>query len=298
MSHFDAFIMVDWSANNTPKIGKDSIWIAATGGVLENPKTRRQARDLVHRLLATHVQAGRRVLVGFDFAYGYPSGFSDALRLNGSPTAWRRIWEFLRGFIRDDDANENNRFEAAASINETCGCPPGPFWACPTGSATAALKATKPKFPFNTQHHALAEYRHTDQALRQRGDQVHSVWKLFTAGSVGSQVLTGIPVVAALRDERTFAPFSKVWPFETGFVERVCPDKGPFVLHAEIWPGIVKPRPEVHKVRDAAQVFTLVEYLSGLDQQGKLGDLFKAPQGLDPIALRTCLDEEGWILGA
>jgi hypothetical protein len=298
MSLFDAIVIVDWSANNTPKVGKDSIWVAATGGVLKNPKTRHEARDLLQSLLVTHVRAERRVLVGFDFGYGYPSGFSDALCLNGAPSPWRRTWEYLRRFVLDDSANQNNRFQAAAVINERCGRPPGPFWACPAARLTAALKPTKPKFPFDTKDRSLSEYRHTEQALHRRGSQVHSVWKLYTAGSVGGQVLTGIPVVAALRDDPALAPFSKVWPFETGFSEGVCPDKGPYVLHAEIWPGIVTPKPEAHEVRDAAQVLTLMEHLAGLDRQGKLEDLFKAPKALGPAALQNCLDEEGWILGA
>ena len=65
-------------------------------------------------------------------------------------------------------------------------------------------------------------------------------WKLFYNGSVGGQALTGIPYVYKLRQQPGLAYVSRVWPFETGFTQIPVSENDPFILHAEIWPGVVQ----------------------------------------------------------
>ena len=55
-----------------------------------------------------------RLLIGFDFPMGYPTGF--AARLTGTPQA-RAVWRWLAARISDGPKNANNRFEVAAAIN-------------------------------------------------------------------------------------------------------------------------------------------------------------------------------------
>ena len=43
--------------------------------------------------LRQFVAGGERVLVGFDFPYGYPAGFAAALDLTGPP--WLAVWRYL-----------------------------------------------------------------------------------------------------------------------------------------------------------------------------------------------------------
>ena len=87
--YFDRYITVDWSANSKPKGGKDSIWVcthAADGeSSTANPRTRREAETVVREQLLRAVRMRQRVLVGFDFPYGYPAGFADALGFTGAP---------------------------------------------------------------------------------------------------------------------------------------------------------------------------------------------------------------------
>jgi hypothetical protein len=52
------------------------------------------------------------VFVGFDFPYGYPSGFSSALGLEGTMPAWRLTWDELARLVSDGPDNRNNRFGA------------------------------------------------------------------------------------------------------------------------------------------------------------------------------------------
>lgn len=94
---------------------------------------------------------------------------------------------------------------------------------------------------------------------------VQETWKLLGAGSVGNQALLRIPCVARLRERPNLAAFSRVWPFETGFSASSFPATGPFVLHAEIWPGAMRPDNELHPVRDAAQVLSLARCLAEAD---------------------------------
>jgi hypothetical protein len=71
---FDHYIMVDWSANSTPKTGKDSIWMCVGNHVgpsaAENKSTREQAVEWIFEVTRGCVESGGRVLVGFDFPFG------------------------------------------------------------------------------------------------------------------------------------------------------------------------------------------------------------------------------------
>jgi precorrin-8X/cobalt-precorrin-8 methylmutase len=266
MSLFDTYIAVDWSAASKPKRGADSVWLCKQGSPPENPNTRHDATERVRELLQEVVATGKRVLVGFDFPYGYPRGFAGLVAPGGRP-AWRRVWDALVGRIRDDRLNVNNRFEVAAELNVGG----GPFWGCPAGQARQELTVKRAiSFP----HLGLNELRATERGVR----GVQSAWKLSGAGSVGSQALLGIPRVASLRDDPALAAVSAVWPFE--------PTSAAQVVHVEIWPGLVEPTD--HRVRDAGQVEALVAHWARLDAAGRLAPLFQAP---------SSVAEEGWILG-
>jgi hypothetical protein len=298
---FDRYIFVDWSASARPARGRDSIWFA-TGTIDDlapkNPETREKATVDLRELLIRAAADEERVLIGFDFPYGYPAGFAAALGLDPSSAPWRATWSLLREYMHDGANNANRRFDDAAGLNRLIGSPPGPFWGHPQGFGNDAL-GWKVRFPFATRGgQRLSELRHTERHLRNIRRTAWPVWKLFGQGAVGSQTLLGIPRVAALRDDQTLAAFSLVWPFETGFTVEAVPDRGPFVLHAEIWPGVLEPDPGSHAVPDARQVLALVEWARSLDQEGHLAREFEAPPSLGSDQVKECIREEGWILGA
>jgi hypothetical protein len=127
--------MVDWSAANKPKKGKDSVWYCfydrMDGKLIpKNPPTRRQAADEVAAILYETTKQGKAVLVGLDFPFGYPAGFSLALGLTGKHP-WRAIWNELKKTINDDERNQNNRFEVAGSFNCRISGQAFPFWGRP-----------------------------------------------------------------------------------------------------------------------------------------------------------------------
>jgi len=310
-SLFDAYIAVDWSARSSPSRllpTRDAIWVgerftdASRGEILLDPhyfRTRQQAGNYIQQRLRVHVAERRRAFVGFDFSFAFPAGFAASLGYTGSEP-WRWIWSLLSDSIQDDDANRNNRFQIASDLNARCGSnTPGPFWGCPPANATVTLSPTMVRqfrYPYSAGTELnLERTRLTEHVL----PGVQSTWKLYGAGSVGGQALLGIPVVKRLRDDPAFAGVSRVWPFETGFSTTPTPSIGPSILHAEIWPGVVRDRLDrVFPIRDQAQVHAYVTWLADLDRRGELGELFANAGDGTVEGNRRCIREEGWILGA
>lgn len=307
---FDAYYCVDWSARNAPSPQApcaDAIWIGKrSSGPGEEPgetycRTREAAVRHLRARLRGHVEQGRRVLVGWDFPFGYPAGYVDSLGLAGPDPPWRRLWNELRRLVRDDELNASNRFQVAADLNARCGpSAPGPLWGCPPRNEAPTLARTSPGFPYPAGPtlpllpRALERLRLCDR--RARG--VQEVWKLLGSASVGSQALVGIPRVAALRDDPELAAVSQVWPFETSFVPEPVPGPGPYVLHTEVWPGLCRDRYDpALPIRDQAQVRAVAHWAEQLDAAGYLGTLFTRPAGLTDPEVRLCEQEEGWILG-
>ena len=305
---FDAYVFVDWSANNVPGPARprpDAIWVGeyapdSEPGCETYFQTRDAAAQHVASALEALVAARRRVLVGFDFPYGYPAGLARSLGLAGPASAWAQTWAELSRRVTDDVNNGSNRFEVASDLNARIGPEePGPFWGCPANRSTGVLHTTSPGFPYRVgEGIVLSRLRLADARM----PGVQEVWKLLGTGSVGSQALVGIPRVHWLRYHRDLQHVSRIWPFETGFTSIPASANGPFVLHAEIWPGIVSPLldqeiGDTGAIRDQAQVRLMCRWAAALDSQGKLGEQFDVPEGLTPAEIQQVVDEEGWILG-
>lgn len=268
---FDGYLMVDWSAAGTRKTGADSLWLAwlPRGGelVLENPATRLMAMARIGDILTG---AKGRVLAGFDFAFGYPSGTARALT---GEDDWRGLWALIADVVAEGDDNANNRFDAAAALNAKMGGG-GPFWGNGLKRDIVGLPRLRPqgygvKWP--------AQRRHGETIAR--GAQ--EVWKLNGVGSVGGQALTGIALLEGLRRETG----ARVWPFEAH-------DQGGHVL-AEIYPSLVAPHPD-EAVKDAGQVRAFAELVAALDRDERLERFLRAPSRMPPQVRR----EEAVMLGA
>src|SRR6516164_8630468 len=180
---------------------------------------------------------------------GYPAGFASRLGLSGPP--WRAVWEELARLVSDDEHNLNNRFDVAAAINERISGDKFPFWGCPVRPARNCLG---PKHHRGHEQNNLAERRLIDEYMT--GAQ--PCWKLLGAGSVGGQVLTGIPVVRTLRDDPRWRDGARIWPFETGL--RAQPDGA--LIMAEAYPSLWSVSPEAGEPKDAAQVRTVARHFA------------------------------------
>ncbi len=310
MPLFDVYFCIDWSGRGTPsprRPAADALWVGERSAGGEHSETYYRTRDrcteALRQRLREHAFAGKRVLVGFDFPLGYPAGLANALGHAEAAAQWLCVWRKLARRIQDDSANGNNRFEVAGELNRrVCGDsdavgekPPGPFWGCPRGRSVEGLAPRSPGFPYPLNEMDLLErWRLTDRRVR----GVQEAWKLLGTGSVGSQALLGIPRLLQLREDPYLRPFSRVWPFETGFAPRPTPDNGPCILYTEIWPGLVKERLDpTAPIRDQAQVRAVTAWAAEEDAGGDLGKWFDRPTGLAEPEIGAVEKEEGWILG-
>jgi precorrin-8X/cobalt-precorrin-8 methylmutase len=289
---FDSFVIVDWSAASQPKTGRDSIWICAVDrdGVerlVENPQTRHSAKILLRELLSDATARGERVLLGFDFPFGYPAGFAQRLGLQGAPP-WRAVWDEIAARLKDAENNSNDRFTVAAEFNRRVSNRAFPFWGCPARFTDDFLG---PKHHNGHAADGLAEKRLIDRWMV--GAQ--PCWKLAYTGSVGSQSLTGIPVVRALRDDPGWAQRARIWPFETGLA---VPDAAQIVF-AEVWPSWW--RGDIHgdygPPNDKAQVRTVARIFASADGTGALPMWFVGDPDLTAEQRRIVETEEAWTLG-
>ena len=285
---FDRHVVVDWSANSTPKLGRDSIWIGVhdrDGQVTTaNLATRRSAEAFLVELLEAEPTAS--TVVGVDFSLGYPTGTAAALGLHGTP--WSAMWTLLSEQVTDDERNANNRFAVAARLNERLTGSAGPFWGCPPSAAGRHLTTTKPR-----SRSRFDEYRAVEAVLRDGGHRPFSSWQLLGAGAVGSQTLVGIPVLDRVRSH--FAGRLDVWPYTTGF-SPPAGVRGSIVV-AEVWPSMLDTGHAVDtaSVRDAVQVDATARWLAAADATGELGAMFSPAVSAEVAA--GAIAEEGWVLG-
>ena len=293
MTIFRTHVIVDWSARSKPSPArptKDAIWWAvARDGIVEKPAYARTRHDAVERLvalIAAELDAARRVLIGFDFPFGYPAGV--AAHLTGQASALA-LWNWLAARIEDTEENTNNRFAVAEAINRAY---PGlgPFWGRPQNWPYPDVPTRESSRTGREAH--SPERRIADR----RAIGAKTVWQLAYAGSLGSQVLLGLPALKRLMEDPRLEGRLAVWPFDTGLRAPEAP-----VVLAEIYPSLLRREVEARmnegEIRDAAQVRVNAEAFARLDALGGLGPLFQGAPYLDATERRIIETEEAWILG-
>ncbi len=195
--------MVDWSGGSGRRGGRsDTIWIAqgpesADAPLTHSPHSRTETMSVIRSLLASEVGSGRRILLGFDFAYGYPVDFGVTLQAaTGSSDRdppWMTVWQYLSEQIKDDEgtapgakpSNRSNRFEAANRVNalvSTAAEAAGPFWCASSPLAYQYIPQKRPPEPFLTaQGYAVRGLRLTDKRARSG-----SPFRLFGTARLGT----------------------------------------------------------------------------------------------------------------
>lgn len=269
MTGWDTVVVVDWASGNDsgPRPRADAIWIGVVrDGVAETPlyqRNRQVAEESLAALIAEETAKDRRVLLGFDFPFGYPKGFAE--RVVGAPDPLA-LWDWFAGNL-EDTPTANNRFDLAARLN---GMFPGvgPFW-------FNGLKRDIPDLPLkgnDRQGHGMPERRAAETAA----PGAFALWQMGGAGAVGGQAMTGIAALSRLRAR--FRDQIAVWPFE--------PLDKP-VAFVEVWPSLIADviQPGQDEVKDAAQVRVLARAIAALQ-----------PETLEKM-LTVDAPEEGWILG-
>ncbi|MFB6246335.1 MAG: hypothetical protein ABEI74_01955 [Candidatus Pacearchaeota archaeon] len=237
---FDTYIAVDWSAKNKPgsrKPQEDAIWVAVKQKSIRTYyfRTRHNFKKFITRFLK---KDRGRVLIGFDFCLGFPSGFAELI----GKSDWKGVWHEIDRVIDDNHDNSNNRFEGAARLNSAR----GPFYGRPDSKDYKSLPKYSPRFPFK----GINKVRKTEIGLG-----VQPVWKLLGHGSVGSQSLLGIKMLKQLRFD--ILRDIRVWPFEKTANSKI--------VMAEIWPGIIKDRIKNYDIKDKKQVIESVKFMEKIE---------------------------------
>ena len=272
---FDCVIIVDWSAASAPspaKLSADAIWTCCTDAAGEKTqyhRTRAQAEAYLRGQIIAAQAYGARLLIGCDFPFAYPCGFAHAL--TGQADA-RAVWRYLQATVTDSDSNANNRFAVANDINARFGN--GPFWGRPERRDTPYLPARK-----TVDYSALpfGERRSIDHAI----PSAQPVWKLYTTGSVGSQALMGLPMIARLAGMNGVS----VWPFDECLTD---------VVLAEVYPSILAKAVARQVVFSGAIKDTVQVQLLARAMLRQPPDVWAKMLALPHPDAR----EEGWILGA
>ena len=279
---FDAVIAADWSAaiGRKPNPCEDRCWLSwaqREQAPTERPDplyqpTRLEAEAKIRDLL-TNEFAGSRVLVGLDFAIGYP------LAGDGQPAlpVGRALCAFLAERITDDPSGVNNRFDAADRLNQDLiaqlNTTEGPFWGRPKEQAHLhLLPVGRPKgdtrFP---------QFRTCERAAqRLTKTRPQSPFKLAGIGSVGSQSLVGLPMLHRLLTDADLSERAHVWPFEP------APDRADAITFAEIYPSLYPQFAPPHWYKDARQVTDTRDALLA---------------GAIDLTTPEIAQHEGWILG-
>ena len=235
----------------------------------------------LHARCRLALDRGERVLIGFDFPFGYPAGAARAL--TGQP-GWQALWRFLAAHVEDGPDNRSNRFALAARLNQALPAWPR-YWGHPHRHAYPGLTAKKPHAPATD----FAERRTVEARVR----SAKPVWQMCYTGAVGAQAMLGIARLQALRTDPALAPHIAVWPFQTRFAQTLG---APIVL-AEIYPSLY-PLPVVAgMVKDRLQVQTVAARFDAADRDGTLGAMLAEPGALTPGEREAVLAEEGWIVG-
>ncbi len=223
-------------------------------------RNRQVAEAWLEELIEAELSAGRRLALGFDFPFGYPAGFARGLTGTDDPLL---LWGWFEARI-EDALQANNRFDIAGEINRRFGGR-GPFWANGLKRDIEGLPRRKKVYrnPFPDR-----------RAVEHLAKGSFTCWQMSGAGSVGGQVMMGLPVLSRLR--RRFPGQVAAWPFE--------PLDTPVAL-LEIWPSLTHGKPPEGIIRDAWQV-----------QQCAL-ELARRPVAELQRLLAADAPEEGWILG-
>lgn len=274
---FDTVLIVDWSAGKRrpARPSRDAIWLGvARGGAADPPvycRDRVEAETWIAEFFAAEQEAGRRVLAGFDFPFGYPAGFARTVTGSDHPMA---VWSWLEARISDDPEGQNNRYVIAEELNGMFDGP-GPFWGKPNEVNWAGIPYRKAGITYDQ----VPEKRQCDLVAKASS----TCFQLAFPPTVGGQILMGLPMLWRLRQ----MPGVQAWPFEEW-------QEAQIVL-AEIWPGLIEDtvrqaqQDDPDAIRDQLQVQLLATALSRI-----------TPDALGTMMIDVPAEamEEAWILGA
>ena len=278
---FDAFIAIDWSGNKQPRYKGISVARCEPGRggpSLTRSRSGQWTRTEIVEWLDHEISSGKRLLIGFDFAFGFP--YEPKLGYLGGRA--RKIesifalWDLIDGASCDDaDFGCSGMVAAYSSLFWTTGPRPA-RWIERKRLAERACAGATETYP-------------------------ESLYKLLYSKQVGKASMTGIRVLNELR-RRHPGRFS-VWPF----------DKPDGSVAVEIYPTLFRKRATdiVKKIKDSQVLNDALQKLGSRAAEGVAGaisdhdgDALISAAGLREMAGRPevwrappSVRREGWIFG-
>jgi hypothetical protein len=206
---FERVVAVDWSGDQGPGQKRKiwaGVWTALDSSLKKGKVTLENGRSRVELMEWLVEMAGEtpRMVVGFDFSFGFPAWFMRELGIASAPEFWRVVAEGQgEKWLHKD-------------------CEDGRFW----GRAGSQRHGRKPaEFCGEHAHRMLrraetvlkvrAEITDPLAIARIAGIAPKSVFQIGGAGAVGTASLRGMPGLLTLRS----AGF-RIWPFDAPSVKR------------------------------------------------------------------------------
>jgi hypothetical protein len=191
-------IAIDWSGAESGAARR--IWLAeAKGGSLVRLE-RGRSREQVAELLVGEGRRTPSMVVGLDFAFGFPAWFAAERAVSDGPALWALAEREGDGWLR--------------------GCEP-PFWGRPGKRRTV--------------DDAARTFRRTEREVpRVAGIAPKSVFQVGGAGAVGTGSVRGMPLLARLH-----AAGWRVWPFTDGGCNSGAPAPTAIEIYPRLLTGAV-----------------------------------------------------------
>jgi len=239
---FDAFIAIDWSGAARAYDGIAVAMCRAGRGApkLVAPRATRWTRQGTAGWLKRILGSGQRLLIGFDFAFGFP--FEEHGYFGGHTPGIDDIfslWDFIDSKSADDDDFGCTTFISDSTLQHL-------FW------------KSGPKPPQWVERKRIAEHA-CAQATKTRPD---TLYKLLHSKQVGKASITGMRVLNHLRSSK--AARLSVWPFQ--------PPTGSVIV--EIYPTMFRKLStgSIAKIRSRRHLNLALAPLNSLPMPGKTID--------------------------
>ncbi len=278
MTMFNGYIMTNWSGASSRVYRTSSIFVVSLIDGKEEVKdfsTRARAHDYITCIMDKASKNKKRLLLCFDFAFGYPAKAYDELGCKN----WEKLWELINTEIDDSDSNKNNRFDVANKLNLLF-AGEGPFWGKPANYTQYKNILTNRPKRFAKGSNDPLQFRTIETHI----PNAKSVWQLAYNGCVGSKTLMGIPALQKLKEHKEID--CVIWPFEN------IDDTDKHVI-AEIYPAIWDEKKSQMTIEE--RLCRTLKIISCLDKNGTLKNLLQAPHR-HPCK-NDIIKKEGWILG-
>lgn len=154
-------IAIDWSGNKNLSQQKKKIWLAEADGKSLIRLSNGLSREKLIDDLVDSIKPNAQVVVGFDFAFSFPSWFVTKHGCSSVPEFWSIVEQKAERWLHDLEH---------------------PFW---------GKNAKRPN--------GLELFRRTELQLQGKGHRPTSVFQIVGASQVGCGSLRGMPVLSRLR---------------------------------------------------------------------------------------------------